>query len=139
MHTSTDVPSHPTQPQPLDDADPVPALRLRIAAARVLREHLVWEALRVLPALANVRETHDAFARFRQLMEQDDLDSAVLLLAASAAPPRALLDQALVDGIWTCRLTTETAPRCRRIHAAHHPDRPASLLAALVASDDINA
>lgn len=119
-----------------ETTDAVASLRRRIAAARVLREHLVWEAVRVLPGLSGFREAGDAFARFRQLMERDDLDGAILLLAASAAPRRELLELSHAGGIWSCRLAMVALPRCRRrrIHAAHHPDRAASLLGALVAS-----
>ncbi|SOC45651.1 hypothetical protein SAMN05892877_11736 [Rhizobium subbaraonis] len=119
-----------------DTTDSVASLRRRISAARVLREHLVWEAVRVLPGLAGFREARDDYARFRQLMERDDLGGAILLLAASAAPRRELLELSQVSGIWSCRLATVAAQRGRRprIHAAHHPDRAAALLAALVAS-----
>ena len=123
-----------------EDIGAVASLRSRIAAARVLREHLVWEAVRVLPALANVR-AHAAFPRFRQIMEGDDLAGAILLLAAMAAPARDLLELTQAGGIWSCRMATTVAPhgRRRRIHTAHHPERAACLLAALVASGSTEA
>lgn len=124
-----------------EDVGAVSSLRSRIAAARVLREHLVWEAVRVLPALSDVRAAHEAFARFRHMMEAADLAGAVLLLAAMAAPSRELLELTQAGGIWSCRMATPAASRCRRrrIHTAHHPDRAACLLAALVASGSTEA
>lgn len=123
------------------DVDAVASLRSRIAAARVLREHLIWEAVRVLPALSDVRAAQAAFTRFRQMMEGDDLAGAILLLAAMAAPPRELLELTQADGIWSCRMATTVVSRSlrRRIHTTHHPDRAACLLAALVASGSTEA
>lgn len=124
-----------------ENGDAVALLRRRIAVARVLREHIVWEAVRVLPALSDFRAAHDAFARFRQMMEHDDFAGAILHLAASSAPARELLELTQAGGIWSCRLTTTAVPRSRRrrIHTAHHPDRAACLLAALVASGSSDA
>lgn len=115
------------------DPAAVAILRRRIAGARVLREHLVWEALRGLPSLGHLRENANALARFRRLMDRDDLDGAIMLLSASCTPGLELTHSRWACGIWTCGFAKAgTGNRRRRIHTAHHPDRPAALMAALV-------
>ena len=121
----------------VDGSDAVAALRRRLSVVRVLGEHHVWEALRVLPSLDGFREDAAAFVKFRALMDCNALDKAIMLLAASAAPARALIENKQAAGIWSCSFALDggKGAQRRRICTAHHPDRSAALLGALVASD----
>lgn len=121
----------------IDGSDAVETLRSRLSGARVLHEHHVWEALRVMPSLATFREDETAFTKFRALMDRNALDAAIMLLAVSATPARELVGSTQLSGIWSCsfaRKGRKSAQR-RRVGIAHHPHRSAALLGALVATD----
>jgi hypothetical protein len=104
----------------------------RIAAARRLREHHLWEILRTLPFLAEARDDADFRHRFRILMERDDLMAASQTLI-DAARPTCRLDQLVcLDGTWIARICSDSAiPRAVAVHI----DRVAAVMAALVALD----
>jgi hypothetical protein len=112
------------------DAD---ALVARLATVPRLREHHLWEALRILPSLGKAREDIGFRRAFRMLMERDDLDGACRALIAAACPARRLDRLQALDGVWVARVVLqEDAPR-RAV--AVHGDRLAAVLAALVALD----
>jgi hypothetical protein len=104
----------------------------RIAAARRLREHHLWEILRTLPSLAEARDDADFRHHFRMVMERDDLVAASRLLV-DAARPSCHLDQLVcLDGTWIARICSDGAiPRAVAVHI----DRVAAVMAALVALD----
>lgn len=104
----------------------------RIAAARRLREHHLWEILRTLPSLAEARDDADFRHRFRTLMDRDDLVAASRLLV-DAARPTCHLDQLVcLEGTWIARICSDgSVPRAVAVHV----DRVAAVMAALVALD----
>lgn len=108
------------------------ALAERIAAARRLREHHLWEILRTLPSLAEARDDADFRRHFRSVMERDDLVAASRLLV-DAARPTCHLDQLVcLDGTWIARICSDgVTPRAVAVHI----DRVAAVMAALVALD----
>lgn len=109
------------------------ALAARLATVPRLREHHLWEVLRILPSLAEAREDIGFRRVFRILMERDDLDGASRALVAAACPARRLDRLQALDGVWIARIVlTEAAPR-RAV--AVHGDRRAAVMAALVALD----
>lgn len=104
----------------------------RIAAARCLREHHLWEILRTLPSLAEARDDAGFRHRFRTLMERDDLVAAGRLLVDAARPACRLDQLACLDGTWIARICSDGAiPRVVAVHI----DRVAAVMAALVALD----
>ena len=90
------------------DAD---ALVARLATVPRLREHHLWEALRILPSLGKAREDIGFRRAFRMLMERDDLDGACRALIAAACPARRLDRLQALDGVWVARVVLqEDAP-----------------------------
>ncbi|MDI7865148.1 hypothetical protein MRS76_24880 [Rhizobiaceae bacterium n13] len=128
------------KPLMVPEVDPLSAiatLAIRIRAARILREHHVWEAVRLLPSLLSLTEDRDAMRRFRALMDTDLLSEAALFLIAASRPTRTVCRLALKDGVWVCTLRREE--RCSRDDARKfttmHQDEAAALLSALIAAD----
>jgi hypothetical protein len=108
----------------------IPALADRVAYIRILREHHVWAAADIF----DLDDLDDRSRRkFRALMEADALLDAVLLLAASAEPPRSVERISNHAGRWACSMRDATtgASRCC---TAKHADLAAAVLAALLAS-----
>ena len=108
----------------------IPALADRVADIRILREHHVWAAADIF----DLDDLDDRSCRkFRALMEADALLDAVLLLAASAAPPRSVESISNHAGHWQCRMryaSVSGSGSCKSEHA----DLAAAVLAALLAS-----
>ncbi|MDX3930063.1 MAG: hypothetical protein QHC90_30315 [Shinella sp.] len=123
--------------------DAVASLAGRLMAARILREHHVWEALRCLPSLQELRREPSSLARFRTLMASDALVEAVLFLIAAARPACRIADLAGRPGAWLCRIAVTggcaTADNRQCFVSASHRDRAAALLSALLASHGANA
>ncbi|MGQ3290752.1 MAG: hypothetical protein ACT6U0_00835 [Shinella sp.] len=114
------------------DLPVVEALADRIAAARRLREHHLWEILRTLPSLAEARDDADVRHRFRALMERDDFLAASQALVDAARPVCHLDQLVCLDGSWVARILSNGAiPRAVAVHS----DRVAAVMAALVALD----
>ncbi|WP_395450564.1 hypothetical protein ACHMW7_12630 [Aminobacter sp. UC22_36] len=108
----------------------IPALADRVADIRILREHHVWAAADIF----DFDDLDDRSRRkFRALMEADALLDAVLLLAASAEPPRSVESISNHAGHWQCRMRYASA-RCSRSCKSEHADLAAAVLAALLAS-----
>ena len=108
----------------------IPALADRVADIRILREHHVWAAADIF----DLDDLDDGSRRkFRALMEADALLDAVLLLAATAEPPRQVESISNHAGRWACSMlyATTGASRCC---TAKHADLAAAVLAALLAS-----
>ena len=105
----------------------------RISAARRLREHHLWEILRCLPSLAEVRDDVVFRQQFRALMERDDLEGASRALVDAARPRRHLDRLQFIDGNWIARILSRETTPSRSV--AVHVDRVAAIMAALVAAD----
>jgi hypothetical protein len=114
------------------------SLLARVHAARILREHHVWEAVRILPDAAGLPEETKRSPALHGLMERDALAAALRLLAQSCQPAREFgsLDQH--GDSWTATLIGGGAhpARRRRPVRAEHRDPAAAMLIALLASTD---
>lgn len=105
----------------------------RIAQARILREHHVWEAAKALTLDQPKPGTEPASQRFAALMEADALVDAVLLMVELAKPRRSIGSISHGGKCWACTL------RCERDGADHsfeakHADLAAALLGSLLRS-----
>jgi hypothetical protein len=108
----------------------IAALADRVADIRILREHHVWAAA----DLFGLNDLDGTMRRkFRALMEADALLDAVLLLAASAEPPRQVENISNHAGHWVCAMRCAAAGASRSC-TAEHADLAAAVLASLLAS-----
>jgi hypothetical protein len=105
----------------------------RIEAARVLREHHLWEAAAALPLTAASGSPDRASRRFAGLMAADALVDSVLLLVDRAAPRRSIRSLRRGGGRWICVIEREQG-NGRRLFTARHADLPAAVLAAFIRS-----
>jgi hypothetical protein len=103
-------------------------LRDRIAAARALREHHLWEAARALTPEA--RGAAPGRDRLAELTHAGALVEAVLVLIGTATPRRLVRCMRLSAGRWTCTVGRGTGGR----FTATHADLAAALLAAFIQS-----
>ncbi|MBE1207794.1 hypothetical protein [Aminobacter carboxidus] len=108
----------------------IAALADRIAEIRILREHHLWAAAGIF-GLDDLDGTKRR--KFRALMDADALLDAVLLLAASAGPPRQVENIGNHAGRWLCSMRYASTGGSRTC-AARHADLAAAVLAALLAS-----
>lgn len=111
----------------------IAALADRVADIRILREHHVWAAADILGFDDPDDRSLQSRRKFRALMEADALLDAVLLLAASAEPPRSIESIRNHAGHWVCSMryaTTDGSRACKGEHA----DLAASVLASLLMS-----
>lgn len=111
----------------------IAALADRVADIRILREHHVWAAADLFGLDGLDDRSRQARRKFRALMEADALLDAVLLLAASAEPPRSVENIANHAGHWVCSMRYATAGASRSC-TAEHTDLAAAVLASLLAS-----
>lgn len=104
----------------------------RIANARVLREHHVWDVANALSSGLLERSAGRVRSRFAALLEAGALVDAVLLLTALAEPRRSVSSLAHGGERWICamRCGNYADHRCE----AEHTDLAAALLAALLQS-----
>ena len=109
----------------------------RVGAARVLREHHVWEAVRILPETAGLPEDIKQSPELRRLMEKEAFTAALRLLAHACIPARDLSDLEPHGDCWTATVSVsgglDCARRCRLTQAGHR-DPPAAVLIALLGS-----
>ncbi|WP_276118238.1 hypothetical protein [Pararhizobium qamdonense] len=109
----------------------------RVGAARVLREHHVWEAVRILPETAGLPEDIKQSPELRRLMEKEAFTAALRLLAHACTPARDLSDLEPHGDCWTATVSAygglDRARRCRFTQAGHR-DPPAAVLIALLGS-----
>lgn len=115
--------------EPEGDKDLAP-LADRIANARILREHHVWEAARALSLDARCGRPG---RRFAALMAADALLDAVLLLASRAEPPRSVDVIVNDQGRWSCSMRSDPPQPVRRFKA-EHADLAAAVLCSLLMS-----
>ncbi|WP_442582265.1 hypothetical protein ACSBOB_10100 [Mesorhizobium sp. ASY16-5R] len=108
-------------------------LACRIEAARVLREHHLWEAAAALPLTGASGSPGRASSRFAGLMAANALVDSVLLLLDRAEPKRSVRSMRRSGGRWTCVI--ERAPgNAGDRFTARHADLPAAVLAAFIRS-----
>lgn len=113
------------------------SLIARVCAARVLREHHIWEAVRVLPEIAGLPDGIKHLPEFRRLMEREAFTAALRLLAQSCQPARDIRDLDPQGDHWTAVLSVRSAlsqPQRRKLIRAEHRDPPAAVLIALLSS-----
>ncbi|WP_455271576.1 hypothetical protein [Rhizobium herbae] len=113
------------------------SLIARVCAARVLREHHIWEAVRILPEIAGLPEDVKQLPEFRRLMEKEAFTAALRLLAQSCQPARDIRELDPRGDHWVATLSVRSAlsqPRRRKLIRAEHRDPPAALLIVLLGS-----
>jgi hypothetical protein len=113
------------------------SLIARVCAARVLREHHIWEAVRILPEIGGLPDDIKQLPEFRRLMEKEAFTAALRLLAQSCQPARDIRDLEPHGDHWTAVLSVRSAlsqPRRRKLMRAEHRDPPAAVLIALLSS-----
>ncbi len=113
------------------------SLIARVCAARVLREHHIWEAVRILPEIAGLPDDIKQLPEFRRLMEKEAFTAALRLLAQSCQPAREIRDLDPHGDHWAATLSVRNAlsqPRRRKLMRAEHRDPPAAVLIALLSS-----
>lgn len=113
------------------------SLIARVCAARVLREHHIWEAVRILPEIAGLPEDIKQLPEFRRLMEKEAFTAALRLLAQACQPARDIRDLDPHGDHWAAALSVRSAlsqPRQRKLMRAEHRDPPAAVLIALLSS-----
>ncbi len=131
-------PINPTRPMDhMAAATALASLIARVCAARVLREHHIWEAVRILPEIAGLPDDIKHAPELRRLMEKEAFSAALRLLAQSCQPARDIRDLDPLGDHWAATLSvrgTLTQPQRRKLVRAQHRDPPAALLIALLSS-----
>lgn len=102
----------------------------RIANARILREHHVWAAAKVLSLDAGRASSG---RRFAALMDAEALLDAVLLLVSRAEPARSVDAIINDEGRWICSMRSDPPQPARRFKAGH-ADLAAAVLCSLLMS-----
>lgn len=102
----------------------------RVEISPQLREHQVWDAVRILSFDPRGGKTGQ---RFSELMASDALVDAALLIAASQSPPRRISTLHQTSQGWTCHLKFGGPERVRRVKGEHR-DLAAALLIAIIKS-----
>ena len=112
------------------------SLIARLLAARVLREHHLWEAARILPLLAEMEIDVRHWRPFRALMEAQAFADAARLLAQVCSPQRELIrmNREPVSERYVVICDCRGRPHRRRAFAASHGDLAAAMLIALLRS-----
>lgn len=100
----------------------------RIGAARVLREHQFWDAVRMIRDEARHGETGE---QLQELVDELALVDAVLHLGRVMQPPVRIEVIRKLEGGWSCQVTVDGYPRR---FCGQHADLAAALLTALVRS-----
>ncbi|MBZ7923272.1 hypothetical protein LAC81_15890 [Ensifer adhaerens] len=114
--------------------DELDALLLRLTVVRRLREHHVWEAVRVIRELPDVAAGAWPSPRFRELMAADALVDAVIHLTSTTEAKLCLRTLGHELGIWTCALRYQPPGSGRVTYKARHADLAAAILGALLRS-----
>ncbi|MGF6173681.1 hypothetical protein [Ensifer sp. 4252] len=113
-------------------ADALTLLLLRIAAVRRLREHHVWEAVRLLGDRPDLVPEDWPSRRFRELMAADALVDAVIHLTALTEAKLCLRTLSHECGVWTCALRYAPAGAGRVTFKARHADLASAILSAFL-------
>ncbi|MBD9509768.1 hypothetical protein IB265_23630 [Ensifer sp. ENS10] len=116
------------------NADPLDVLLLRLSAVRRLREHHVWEAVRVIRELPGLAVDEWPSRRFRDLMAADALVDAVIHLTSTTEAKLCLRTLSHELGLWTCALRYQPPGAGRLTFKARHADLAAAILGAFLRS-----
>lgn len=112
----------------------LPSLRIQLEMARVLKEHHIWLAVRIIEE----REDQPQFRRHRRLrdlLEANALLEAVIELAAHLQPKRHPWSMGRSGDRWRCRMAWNERGNLRRC-VGRHDDLAAALMIALLGSLD---
>ena len=129
--------ARPSEQMPAGTA--LASLIARVCAARILREHQVWEAVRILPQTADMPEEMKLSSDLRRFMEKDAFAAALRILAQSCQPARDFRDLEPHADHWVATLFLKASlaqPRRRKLVRAKHRDPAAAMLIALLSSAD---
>lgn len=110
------------------------ALMLRLTAVRRLREHHVWEAVRVIADMPDLAVGEWPSRRFRELMAADALVDAVIQLTSATEAKLCLRTLNHEFGLWTCALRYQPPGAGRITFKARHADLAAAILGAFLRS-----
>ena len=116
------------------NADELEGLLLRLTAVRRLREHHVWEAVRVIRELPGLAVDEWPSRRFRDLMAADALVDAVIHLTSTTEAKLCLRRLSHELGLWTCTLRYQPPGAGRVTFKARHPDLATAILGAFLRS-----
>ncbi|OCO98067.1 hypothetical protein BC374_10525 [Ensifer sp. LC13] len=119
-----------------DDVSPdtLDGLLLRLTAVRRLREHHVWEAVRLVRELPDLVPGEWPSRRFRELMAADALVDAVIHLTSTTEAKLCLRTLSHELGLWTCALRYQPPGAGRVTFKARHADLAAAILGAFLRS-----
>ena len=112
----------------------LPGLRTQLEMARVLKEHHIWLAVRIIEE----REDQPQFRRHRRLrdlLEANALLEAVIELGAHLQPTRHPWSMGRSGDRWRCRVAWSDRGNLRRC-VGRHDDLAAAMLIALLGSLD---
>ena len=112
----------------------LPGLRTQLEMARVLNEHHIWLAVRIIEE----REDQPQFRRHRRLrdlLEANALLEAVIELGAHLQPTRHPWSMGRSGDRWRCRVAWSDRGNLRRC-VGRHDDLAAAMLIALLGSLD---
>ncbi|WP_457581345.1 hypothetical protein [Ensifer canadensis] len=112
--------------------DALTLLLLRIVAVRRLREHHVWEAVRLLRDRPELVPEDWPSRRFRELMAADALVDAVIHLTTSTEAKLCLRTLSHECGVWTCALRYAPEGAGRVTFKARHADLASAILSAFL-------
>ncbi|WP_429813236.1 hypothetical protein [Ensifer sp. B1-9] len=116
------------------NADALEVLLRRLMAVRRLREHPVWEAVRLIRDLPGLGVDEWPSRRFRDLMAADALVDAVIHLTSTTEAKLCLRTLSHELGLWTCTLRYQPSGAGRITFKARHADLAAAILGAFLRS-----
>ncbi|WP_331372214.1 hypothetical protein [Sinorhizobium chiapasense] len=115
---------------------------MRVAAARWLREHHIWETVRLVRDIPDLAVSDDAgwpSRRFRELVAASALVDAVIHLTNATTAKLCLRSVSHEQGLWTCSLRYAPSIGGRVTFKARHPDLAGAILVAFLRSCRIQA
>lgn len=107
-------------------------LLVRIATVRRLREHHVWEAVRLLLDRSDLVPDDWPSRRFRDLMAADALVDAVIHLTMATKAKLCLRTLSHECGVWTCALRYAPGGTGRVTFKTRHADLASAILSAFL-------
>lgn len=117
------------------------SLVARVTGARILREHHVWEAVRILPDFTELSTDLKHSGVFRVLMDDNALKDALLVLAQTCQPPLSFDILGQLRGQWVCSVRIEATSKDARhkCFRTAHADPAAAILLAILRSVETSA
>lgn len=102
----------------------------RLSAARVLREHQLWDAVKLL--MGDLRH-HQSSRKLSDLMSRNALLDSVFLLVSMQDPPKTVASLRRIENRWICHIGFDAAHGRKRV-TGEHEDLAAAILIAIVRS-----